>query len=98
MTEYPEHERMKAVQAESQAIGEFIENGPGTLCEWNEALEEFLPISGGIEKLLAAHFNIDLDVIEAEKRDMLDKQRELNADRMPVPPGVDEFAPADEAP
>lgn len=75
MNEYPEHDKMKAVAEKSQAIGEFLEFGPGQLCEWNDDLGEFLPISGGITKLLATYFEIDLDKIEAEKRAMLDTMR-----------------------
>lgn len=37
MTEYPEHEKLKAVSNESQAIGEFIEHSPYTPCEWKNA-------------------------------------------------------------
>jgi hypothetical protein len=41
MSKYPEHERMKAVRGESQAIGEFIdwlrsEETPYTIAEWEE--------------------------------------------------------------
>lgn len=37
MTEYPEHEKLQAIKDESQAIGEFIEDGPYTLCEWKNS-------------------------------------------------------------
>jgi hypothetical protein len=75
MSEYPEHDRLEAIKDESQAIGEFLEFGPGRLCEWNEDTEEFLPIYGPIETILAGYFDIDLVKIEAEKRAMLDKMR-----------------------
>lgn len=92
---YPEHEKLEAVKDKSQAIGEFLDFGTYTLCRWveldkddesNEELIEagvdgmYQPV-GEITRVLAEHFGIDLDVLEAEKRQMLDAQRELNARR-----------------
>lgn len=39
MSEYPEHDKLSAVKEESQAIGEFIENGGYTLCKWRDAAD-----------------------------------------------------------
>ncbi len=69
MSDYPEHDKLKAVVVESQAIGEFI--------DWLEDVKG-IEIHAPITKLLAEFYKIDLDVIEAEKQSMLEKQRELN--------------------
>lgn len=80
MTEYPEHEKMHAVKEQSQAIGAFLDDpNTGQLCEFNDEMGEFLPTHKTIERTLADYFDIDLDKIEAEKRDMLDKMRAANA-------------------
>lgn len=83
---YPEHEKLKKVVKESQAIGEFMEwleqEKDVTLCKTIPRGEEgegrFWPSFTPIQELLADFFGIDLKVIEQEKRAMLDKMRELN--------------------
>lgn len=89
---YPEHDKLHAVKDQSQAIGEFLAFGPHTLCQWVELDKEdefnALLIEAGLDgmyepvynitKVLAEHFGIDLDRLEAEKRQMLDEQRALN--------------------
>jgi hypothetical protein len=40
--------------------------------------EGFVPVRGSIQQILAAYFEIDLDKIEVEKRQMLDRLRETN--------------------
>lgn len=76
---YPEHEKMQAVLQESQAIGQFIDSTPYVLAEYREIegyLEpQLVPMARPIERVLAEHFGIDLDVIETEKRTMLDSLR-----------------------
>jgi hypothetical protein len=89
-TEYPEHDRLAAIQHESQAIGEFLEMGGYTLCElrtFTEPLDDepngrtyetrpqFAPVTKSIQQILADWFQIDLNKIEAEKRAMLDAIR-----------------------
>ena len=100
MSKYPEHEKMKAVETESQPIGEFLEwllhlkrvksgrftrfeddaigiESPVELAIWRPRLDADSTLItwsfGGIEKLLADYFKIDLKVIEQEKRQMLDE-------------------------
>lgn len=83
MTEYPEHEKLKKVSSESQAIGEFLDFG---LAEQGLVLGEYVADDWGNERLtasgrsiqtiLAKHFKIDEQKIEAEKRQMLDSIRE----------------------
>lgn len=41
-------------------------------CEWEGS---FVPVPGTINQILAGHFGIDLDLIDAEKRAMLDAIR-----------------------
>ena len=75
-----ELEKMKDVQKESQAIGEFLEwlNTKGWfICQWFEdedsgEEEQLLPIHKGIEQLLAEYYHIDLVKVEQEKKEILD--------------------------
>lgn len=85
---YPEHEKLKDVQEESQAIGEFLDLGPYTLCEhytinpetWSPYIDpHWMPVRKSIPEILADYFEIDLKKIEAEKRAMLDEMRAANA-------------------
>lgn len=98
MTEYPEHEKLKAVSDHSQAIGAFLEWLPTinvhlasqacphghedpTTCEdskWCRRGENDLtlwPSHHTVTRLLARYFEVDLDRLEAEKRDMLEALR-----------------------
>jgi hypothetical protein len=74
---YPEHIKLKAISARSQAIGEFLEwltcKKGFTICQLHR--EEFMPVYTRTENLLAEFFEIDLDKIEAEKRAMLAELR-----------------------
>lgn len=113
MSEYPEHEKQAAVLEQSQAIGEFLDNGLPTMglvlyqkitrpCEadhkcsrsrWHSdeelativdgrvQIEEWWPTHRSIQSILAEYFGIDLDKIEAEKRQMLDELRAMNEAR-----------------
>lgn len=64
MSEYPEHDKLKAVQADSQVQGEFL--------EWLMS-EKGIYLGQGIEEILAEYHAIDLNKIEAEKLDILQK-------------------------
>jgi hypothetical protein len=84
---YPEHVKLKAVSGDSQKIGEFLEwlqNGQEgedrqiALCVLNRTYDQYMPIREGIQDILARYFDIDLKVIEQEKRAMLDEIREHN--------------------
>lgn len=75
---YAQHERLEAVQSETQAIGEFLEwlEAQGiTLSVENKGeiwgTTRYVPITESDESLLARCFDIDLRALEAEKRDML---------------------------
>lgn len=64
MSDYPEHDKLRAVVVESQAIGEFI--------DWLEDVKNIYVAShAGLTKLLAEFYMVDLDKIEAEKQIML---------------------------
>ena len=69
--QYPEHQKMMLVSEQSQAIGGFIDNTEYVLCKWDENLEQFVPLGKPINDVLAEYYEIDLDEIEKEKRQML---------------------------
>jgi len=81
MSDYPEHDRMHAVQSAAHAIGEFLEwlidERGVTLCR-DDGEGRLEPFPVNIESLLAGHLGIDLARIEAEKDQMLQVQREVN--------------------
>jgi hypothetical protein len=79
----PELDKMSLIQDKSQAIGGFIEwlgeRDPQLyLCECAKEEEGFFPVYPNIEKLLAEYFEIDLDKIEKERRELLDYVRQQN--------------------
>ena len=73
MSDYPEHDKLRAIADQTQAIGEFI--------EWLEGKGIFLAryVEGsnyprhvhGFRDLLAEWADIDQDKLEAENRQML---------------------------
>jgi hypothetical protein len=78
---YPQHEKAITVKAKSQAIGEFLdwlETEGITLARPDTNVTRdgcwCLPIHEPHEDLLARYFEIDLVVLEAEKRAMLSIQ------------------------
>ena len=82
---YPEHEKMKAIAAESNRIGDFIdwlEMQDLHICErvitYRDGFE-YERTTRPMEKLLAEFYEIDLKKIDAEKRQMLKAMQELNA-------------------
>lgn len=78
-TAYPEHDKMADVHDKSQAIGEFVdwlsERGYVLATVQGARLVEGRPRT---ESLLAKFFGIDLEVVEQEKRAMLDQLRAAN--------------------
>ena len=76
---YSEHEKLKEIQDQSQIIGEFLEwlgyEHEYFICEKLGQLQEWYPISQNHQKLLAQFFDIDLDKLEQEKRQMLEELR-----------------------
>lgn len=75
--DYPEHEKLAKVKDKSQAIGEFLNYGleDGVLLARYDKYDRLYPIHQSTEALLAKYFDIDLVVLEKEKRAMLDGLR-----------------------
>lgn len=75
-SKYPQLALMASVQESSQAIGEFIdwlgENGM-VICTSESGLRgsQFYPVLDSTEKLLARHFEVDLNAAEHERRQVL---------------------------
>lgn len=78
MSDYPEHDKLRAAKRDSQVIGEFL----SWLAETHRAVcepcpaEGYVPITLRTEQLLAEYFNIDLTKIEDERQAMLKVLRE----------------------
>lgn len=74
--QFPNLEKMQAMQAKSQPIGEFIEwlgqNGMA-ICtsDGGQRGERFTPVMASTEELLACHFDVDLSAAEKERRAVL---------------------------
>ena len=80
MSEYPEHEKLKAVKELSQTCGEFVdflEEKGIYLAEYDTKDERnrLYRWRGRMTKLLAEFFEIDEDALEREKQAMLEKIR-----------------------
>ena len=114
VSEYPEHDKVRAVKDQSEAIGAFLDLGLPSMglmlsqrvtcpCEcdfcgrgcgphspWHTDAEkatcvkgvvqvtDWMPANKSIERILAEYFEIDLNVLEAEKLAMLAALREAN--------------------
>lgn len=84
MSEYPEHDKMSAVQKQSQVCGEFLdwlqdekELHLAKYVRPEGYIDNYLAVAHARrEELLAEFFEIDLDKIEAERRQMLAALRE----------------------
>lgn len=78
-TQYPECEKMAAVKDKSQLIGEFIEwmrDEQGfEICIRSWYSREYIPMGMTIKILLAKFFDIDLNEVEKERRQMLGEMR-----------------------
>lgn len=73
--ECPECEKLARVSEESNKIGDFLSwwNQKGAeLCYYDEGIEMWLPVGFDINTQLARYFNIDLDLVEKERRALLD--------------------------
>lgn len=80
MSEYSEHDKQKAVLDDARVIGEFLDWASSQgyqLCRFSDRYDEFNPV-GSFLDVLAEYFEIDLDKIEAEKRQMLESIRAAN--------------------
>ncbi|MCB5280580.1 hypothetical protein [Arthrobacter sp. ES1] len=82
VSEYPEHDKLKAVQDESDAIGTFLEESGFILAEYRDAEgfaeSQLLPVQRSTQQVLADYFKINLNELGREKVKMLDAMREMN--------------------
>ena len=81
MSDFPELERMKAVSADSQKIGVFIDwlrSQDIHLCRDVQYgyQSDYVPIRETPEKLLAAYFEIDLNKVEEERQRLFNQLNE----------------------
>lgn len=79
--QFPTLARMKEVQPESQAIGGFIEwleENNMVICERVRSVDcPYLPVVYTIENLLARYFEIDMQAVERERRQILESLAKL---------------------
>lgn len=94
MSEYPEHDKVKALEVVSQNAGEFldwlIEEKEFYLCEWRDCKQAdpgnnvefepsgFFPDHRSINSLLYEFFDIDSKKLEAEKNKILEEFRKYH--------------------
>jgi hypothetical protein len=79
MTEYPEHEKLKAIAHLSQAQYDFMEwlgEQGYILCELNQ--DDYYPVYKPMTKLLSEYHGIDMNKIEDEKEQMIEEMRKAN--------------------
>ncbi|OEV13291.1 hypothetical protein [Streptomyces nanshensis] len=91
---YPEHDKLTKVKETSQAVYRFLEavgekdiqlmrTVPDHICpmEPDDSESVHIPVSGQqLKELLAEHFGIDLKKLDAEKEQMLDDLRAVQAE------------------
>ncbi len=76
--EYPEHERLREVQRETQAICEFMEwLDRHKAIELRQRLTDY-PVMEKMRELVAEFYEIDLKEIENEKDRMVGELRRMN--------------------
>jgi hypothetical protein len=74
---YPECTKLASHREEAQIIGDFLSHLPNgyQLGEWYKPEGYYeaalFPVAKPIEQILADYFNIDMDKVEAERRQML---------------------------
>lgn len=80
--EYPEHEKLKAVQAETQFLGEFIEwlrSNNMCIAVWDDK-DRLSRSHKSINSILSEFKSIDLIKLEEEKKQMLSHFQKNNSD------------------
>jgi hypothetical protein len=90
MSEYPEHDKVEALDGHNQTAGEFLDwlvSDKGySLCLWQEREETedysepsgYSPIHKSIDSLLSEFFDIDPKVLAVEKDKMLEEFRKYH--------------------
>lgn len=84
-SDYPEHDKMRAVKDHSQTVGDFIEwlmaNGL-SICEYDVDYRQgtYFPTPKSTRQLLADFFEIDLKKVDEEKDAMVEEMRRQHAE------------------
>lgn len=80
MSDYPEHDKLKALNGHNQTVGQFLEwlSEQGIdLCRYDDSVSKYhpYPITDSHTSLMAKFFEIDENKLEAEKLAMLTSLR-----------------------
>jgi hypothetical protein len=81
MAEYPEHEKLQALNGANQTVGDFLEwlgEHALIIAEYGNGSQLF-PCAKGRNQLIAEHFEIDQRRLDQEKKQMLDQLRAKSA-------------------
>lgn len=84
MSEYPEHDKISGLNGSNQTAGEFLdwirEEKGYDICEFKEGQwsGRYHAINTSTTKLVAEYFDIDLNAMELEKREMLQQCRDAH--------------------
>jgi hypothetical protein len=82
--EYPEHDKLRAVRVEREAVQSFIDwmfdEAGLAICERssNRIDNLYWPVTASRADIIARHFGIDATKLDDEKRAMIDRLREMN--------------------
>ncbi len=86
MSDYPEHEKLKALDGKNNVVEQFLEwlsEQQLILCHWHETGDDENPSPPGyhpaglrMQQLIAQHFGIDEQALERERRAVLRKMRD----------------------
>lgn len=85
-SQYPEHEKLQALDGQNQCLGEFLEwlSNQGyviCVCRTQRIDDVYMPAYKPISRWLAEYFGIDEVKLENEKRAMIDELRRRNKER-----------------
>lgn len=81
---YPEHNKLKEKKQEALIIGEFLEDLDSkgiVLIKYTDSYPFYEKCKESINSLIANHFNIDQDLLEKEKEQMLDELAKIFSQR-----------------
>lgn len=83
MSDYPEHDKVKALDGKNNVVGDFIEwlrDNDYVIAQYGgeEGYERLWPVHRSTEDLISEHFEIDRNALEREKRAMLESIRAHN--------------------
>lgn len=82
MTQYPEHEKLKARDRESRLLSEFydfiVHEQCWAIAEIDDETDRYFPVRLRPDEIIGAFLGIDPKKLEAEKVAMLDEVRKAN--------------------